>query len=590
MLSKKRIFWYFIVPVWLFLLFKLIIPFLLYNNLNIQDMIGHYFSAWYTKEYLWPHIIGWNPFHYFGFPQNQFYPPLFTMLTVILGFLLPLKLAFKLVLSMALLATPLSFYYFCRKMGFQELKAGVGMLGMTSAMFFLKGYAGGTINSTFNAGLVTTALSLPLMFFYLGKLNDSFKGGGYVWPSVLMALVVLSHMFTAIITSILSLCFLIAGINKRRLIFYAKHVLLTFLLSAFWIVPMISKLGYSGTIYLGPRMSLFWLYYAVFFIFAAFSVFYSKNIRQVSLGFILLLAIFISGNFIQIPFHFYRMQLFIVILAVFLCVNMLNKKASYALASVLFILLIVLNSGGIYVEGLKDITIKDFGKVDGRVLVLNHADFSIGWHTLPYKVLMKTGNPIIQGLNIDSAENGFLVGDFMKMIDPQAYIMYSDQFPMFKYNKNRSLLPRQLSLLNINYIVAQNLSFGKRMDEVYDGYYLYKVSNSSFAEVLDYRPVVVKENFKDEAFRWFFEDCGRILVDDDVPGYAGTGNEKVEVVEYKPGLIRLRVDSGKDVPVLVKESYYPDWKAYVNGKETRIYRASPGFMLVYGYKNITLLF
>src|SRR3989344_4777564 len=77
---------------------RLIIPFLRFNDLYIWDMAGQYFSSWYVKEYLFPRIIGWNPYFFAGFPQNQFYPPLYSYLTALLSFIMPLEWAFKLLL------------------------------------------------------------------------------------------------------------------------------------------------------------------------------------------------------------------------------------------------------------------------------------------------------------------------------------------------------------------------------------------------------------------------------------------------------------------------------------------------------------
>jgi hypothetical protein len=590
--KHKHIFLLFFIAIEAFLLIKLIVPFMLYNNLNIQDTVGHYFTALYTKSQIWPDFMGWNPYHFMGYAPLQFYAPLFTIFTILFSYLMPLKLAFKAVLGLSVLAAPLSFYYFSRKIGFDEFKASIAMLSMTSALFFLRDYVGGTVYSTFNAGLVANALALPLMFFYLGKLNESFKTKKYAWPSVLMALIVLSHMFTAIIAAIASFCFFIASLDKskkEKIIFYAKHVGLTFLLSSFWFVPMLAKLGYSGTVYMGPQISRFWVYYIVFFIFLAFAMFYQKNVKQVSISLIALIVIFILGEFVHLPFHFYRMQLFLLLFIIVILVSVLKSKISYAIASVFFILLIISNLSNIFPEGMPDISIKDFGKVDGRVLVLNHADNKIGWHTLPYKISMVTGNKIVQGLNIDSAENGFLIGDFIKTIDKDAYIMYSDMFPMYDYDKNASLIPQQLALFDINYIVSENLSFGKKViGGVYENYSLYRVSDSKFAEVLDYRPIVVKENFKENAFRWFFEDCSKILVNDDVPDSVGLGSEKVTVVKETPKEIILNVDSNSTVPVLVKMSYFPNWKAYSGGKEVKVYKASPNLVLVYGQGEMIL--
>src|SRR3989344_2226883 len=88
----------------LFVVFWLWLPFLK-NNLLAFDLPGHYFNAWFIKEYLFPAMAGWNPFFFAGFPQNLFYPPLFSYLTAALSFILPLMWAFKAIVLLSLILT-----------------------------------------------------------------------------------------------------------------------------------------------------------------------------------------------------------------------------------------------------------------------------------------------------------------------------------------------------------------------------------------------------------------------------------------------------------------------------------------------------
>jgi uncharacterized membrane protein len=61
-------------------------------------------------------------------------------------------------------------------------------------------------------------------------------------------------------------------------------------------------------------------------------------------------------------------------------------------------------------------------------------------------------------------------------------------------------------------------------------------------------------------------------------------------LEKSPTMDRIKffVESEKRVPIYIKISYFPKWKAYQNGIETPIYKASPNFMIVYGKGEIEL--
>ena len=88
----------------------------------------------------------------------------------------------------------------------------------------------------------------------------------------------------------------------------------------------------------------------------------------------------------------------------------------------------------------------------------------------------------------------------------------------------------------------------------------------------------------------FSDGFEKILVDGAVPDNIGIGKGDIKIIETTKNhnKIKFNVDSKVDVPILIKISYFPNWKAYVNGKETKVYKASPYLMLVYGKGEIEL--
>ncbi len=47
----------------------------------------------------------------------------------------------------------------------------------------------------------------------------------------------------------------------------------------------------------------------------------------------------------------------------------------------------------------------------------------------------------------------------------------------------------------------------------------------------------------------------------------------VRILEYEPTRIVLEAEAAADGILVLSEVYYPGWRAYVDGRETRIYRA-----------------
>ncbi|MCX8197573.1 MAG: hypothetical protein N3F07_00020 [Candidatus Micrarchaeota archaeon] len=110
-------------------------------------------------------------------------------------------------------------------------------------------------------------------------------------------------------------------------------------------------------------------------------------------------------------------------------------------------------------------------------------------------------------------------------------------------------------------------------------FFHYRVGNFSLVEAVKAIPICNQS--KEDAIRtWFYMPNQHVYFFSchDIPIF-DVG--QVNLLEYKNGAIRFTVSSESVSPVLIKESFHPNWKAYIGGMEIPIYMASPGFMLVF---------
>jgi len=63
-----------------------------------------------------------------------------------------------------------------------------------------------------------------------------------------------------------------------------------------------------------------------------------------------------------------------------------------------------------------------------------------------------------------------------------------------------------------------------------------------------------------------------------IPAFQEAGN--ADVIEYLPQSVTVSVNAPTDGFVFLSDNYYPGWKAYIDGKETKIYRADYSFRAV----------
>ena len=133
-------------------------------------------------------------------------------------------------------------------------------LFLPSKIFEMFNYPGNDLTSTFYVGLVTNALALPLLFFYMGSLVKNYKTKNIIYPSIFMFLIVLSHLVVTLVAAIFSFSFFLSkfilyfkerNLLKKLIRYFIKHILLVFTLSSFWIIPFLFYSRFIESIYLG---------------------------------------------------------------------------------------------------------------------------------------------------------------------------------------------------------------------------------------------------------------------------------------------------------------------------------------------------
>ena len=244
------------------------------------DMGSHYVLAHYMKNYLLPHkkLIGWYPHWMAGTPMFQFYfaPPY--LLMSFISLFVPLEISFKLVTILGVFLLPLTTFFAMRFMGFKFPIPAIAS-GFTTLLLFLETQSqwGGNIPSTL-AGEFSYMISFSLTILLMGSLYLGINRNRYtVWNSVLLAMVVLTHIYTGIFITFVSIFFLLSGDRSRNFIYLLRVFFLAGLISGFWTIPLIAKLGFSAAprdVFFGfPNLDIVIVpQFTIFYIFAAISV------------------------------------------------------------------------------------------------------------------------------------------------------------------------------------------------------------------------------------------------------------------------------------------------------------------------------
>ncbi len=215
------------------------------------DTASHYLPAKYMMEHLMPNgrLMGWFPGWYAGMPlfQNYFIPPF--ALIALLGYVIGLPVAFKLVTVLGVFALPVAAYLCLRLMGF-GFPGPSFAASFTLLFLFMENQSmwGGNIPSTL-AGEFSYSISLALTVLFFGMLYRGLKDGtGMAKNTVLLALIAMTHAYTVLWVVAATPAFVVSkslSEIRRRAVLVGKSYSTAFLLCGFWIIPLLARTQYT---------------------------------------------------------------------------------------------------------------------------------------------------------------------------------------------------------------------------------------------------------------------------------------------------------------------------------------------------------
>jgi len=208
------------------------------------DMGAHVWGPDYMRHHLLVHgrVTGWAPSWYDGFPAYTFYFPLPSFVIVVLSFVMPYVIAFKVVSVVGLLTLPLAAYAFGRLADLRFPSPVV--LGLATVPFlFDRGFTiyGGNIASTL-AGEFSFSIALSFALVFLGVVARGLRTGRHrALAGALLAVTGLSHILPTIFALLGAGVILLLHRGTRRLWYVAGAVATGGMLAAFWALPAIVR-------------------------------------------------------------------------------------------------------------------------------------------------------------------------------------------------------------------------------------------------------------------------------------------------------------------------------------------------------------
>lgn len=261
-------------------LWQMHLPLLLSNTSTAGGDTGaHYMMPAFFNTSLFPHLTGWDPAWYDGYPDYTFYFVLPDALIALAAHVIPYDIAFKLGTVLGSVLLPVTAWALGRLFG---LRSPVPAALAAATLPFLFDYTwtiyGGNLLSTL-AGEYAYSLSIALLVLFLGLFARGVRTGRHrVWSALVLAACLLAHVVPGAVAvagaAVLALVELLPGRLQLRddvelgprprgrhvasaavaerergrlavLWWAASTVGLGLLLAAWWLVPFLLREDYS---------------------------------------------------------------------------------------------------------------------------------------------------------------------------------------------------------------------------------------------------------------------------------------------------------------------------------------------------------
>ena len=206
------------------------------------DMGAHVWGPAYLRDVLLPHfrLTGWSMDWYSGLPAYRFYMVVPALLIVLLDFVLPYGIAFKIIAVTGLVAFPYAAYIMGKVAKLAYPLPELMVIGATMFLFDESfTIYGGNIASTM-AGEFSHSIALMLSLVGLGLFARGLDDGKHRgWAAVFIALSALSHGIVLIFVFGGAALMVLMNPDRQRLKFGITTLVVAVLLSAFWVIPFL---------------------------------------------------------------------------------------------------------------------------------------------------------------------------------------------------------------------------------------------------------------------------------------------------------------------------------------------------------------
>lgn len=603
--------------IYITLILKIIIPFLRLNNLDIWDTSSHFQAIWFVKNYLFPHFTGWNPFAFAGFPQNLFYPPVFHYLGALLSQFFTISFSLKMLVITPILLLPVVIYRYLRSLEIDILGSLIVVIYYLFCFFMFDDRMGGGFGATFNNGLVVNNFALLLFFLFLLALQKRYS----VRSVLFFSLIIITHLPTAFASAILFTIFwLIDRQHSKR---YFLVLVFTFLITSFWTVSFVVFRQEMAIRFIGTKDYGFFLTCFLLSFYLIYSVPKAKR-RTISFSFIyIFLGIVVISfiiNFVRAPkIHVYRLLAYIYWFLP-ICLYYLKKSFGFHYNNRYLILMLLLYLFFNLSSNFKPISPYSFQlkmqqNLGTKRIITNYE--------IPYPPLLPhyindqipiiSRNIPISGLFVESSLNSFYILRLLYQLSTHNFVwgimardfidtlyLPIDQqgvFNLFHINYLLNYRKSNNKLLSSEKVVSAvpDMTSIEKNQENY--LVLTEVSHNQLIEPLaSITPVsLFGEEWNRVVEQWFFhKSLPNILVQtkDKLPlNVLLPKNKEIITLKYlsrNQDHLKFQINSPYKIPVLIKISYFPKWRAFADNKPINIYRAAPNLMLIFSKGDIEL--
>lgn len=156
-----------------------------------------------------------------------------------------------------------------------------------------------------------------------------------------------------------------------------------------------------------------------------------------------------------------------------------------------------------------------------------------------------------------------------------------------------------ISLLGVRYIVAEKTDVLNTLSNVVpvwsDAKFTIYDNKKALPRVLLLNDYIVKNSSKeilDSVFNIKTNLSKTVVLEEDPYGFSKNTKKAgiVEIISYKPNKLIIHTQSESDSILFLSDNYYPGWRAYVDGKDVKIYRSNYSFrsVVVPGGKHVVI--